>query len=265
MVVILAAGKGSRMGLKEGVSKCAVPLPGLSQRTSVSRLIDQFYLYGHREFIVVTGYGCKDVAIRTEVPTGANVHFVYNPCYLGNGCGYSVACGVSLASTNLIKDTYNMIIVEGDTVTSDDNVEYFCADKKGGNTEVLCRSSFYFSEKSVAVLADQRTQRVLKFLYDQSHQFDFKSISTVDCFYDSCQMWKFSYTDAQLISEKFNEYKIKADQNPFGDGSSGVFVINQNLFEIDMKARECAKPEEWINLNTQEDFDKLSNMSWYTE
>lgn len=261
MVVILAAGKGSRMGLKEGVSKCAVPLPGSDQLTSVSRLINQFYLYGHREFVVVIGYGGNAVAITTEVPTGANVHFVYNPCYLGNGCGYSVACGASLAPS-YIKDTYNMIIVEGDTVTSNDNIKYLCTDQKGRST-VLCRSSEYLSDRSVAVLADQRTQRVLRFIYDQKHKFDFKNISNVDCFYDSCQMWKFSYADALLISEKFNEYKLIADQNPFGAQDSGVFVINQNLFEIDMKARECAKPEEWINLNTKEDFDKLANLSWY--
>ena len=76
LVIILAAGKGSRMGLPEGQSKCGVIVPGLN-RSSVDRLIDQFYLRGERQFVVVLGYGAESV-VESISDHKNHIKFVYN-------------------------------------------------------------------------------------------------------------------------------------------------------------------------------------------
>lgn len=274
MVVILAAGKGSRMGLEEGVSKCAVPCVGTPEESTVSRLLRQFKEEGHEDFVIVTGYGAESVYKNTKIPKGARVHWVHNPRYADFGCCYSTALGVTVAvglmrshkDEEVSKDyaPYNsLIIVEGDTVTSYRNLMDF---HHGGLSplsrvsEVLCRESSFLSNKSVAVLTDEGS-RVRRFLYDQNHKFDFTQIAHIDKFYDSCQMWKFTYEDALLLSKVSQEYKMKVEIQNFGP-ENGVYLFNQILSKIEVKPLLCSESKSWFNLNTRDDLNNIKKLSF---
>ena len=81
MVIILAAGKSSRMRLKD-ISKCAIKIN--DEDTSVSRLIRQFELCGEHEFLIVIGHSCHCLVDSLRLTDRlfnpqTKIHYIYNP------------------------------------------------------------------------------------------------------------------------------------------------------------------------------------------
>lgn len=251
LVVILAAGKGSRMGLPEGQSKCGVIVPGL-ERSSVDRLVDQFFKKGERQFIVVLGYG-SDSVVKSISDHKNHIKFVYNQFYETHGCGYSL----SLVAPYLNSVTNGAVyILEGDSIYSDDNISTIYNYELSGS---LVRSSNYLSRRSVGVICDEINpecddyQKIISYVYDQSHEADFKNIKSLFSdgysLYESMQLWKIFGDNIKYFSESL--YPIKST-------SSNLYsyrnMIRHNRILLPIHSTD---PTRWINLNTKEDLNKV--------
>lgn len=250
LVIILAAGKGSRMGLPEGQSKCGVIVPGLN-RSSVDRLIDQFYLRGERQFVVVLGYGAESV-VESISNHADDINFVYNPFYESKGCGYSL----SLVGPYLRPSNDNIVyILEGDSIYSDRNIDTICSGVLSGS---LVRSSNYLSKRSVGVICneanlhDENYQKIISYVYDQSHQSDFESVKNLFkdgySLYESMQLWKITGQDIKYFLDTLSQFKLTSSNlYPYRD----MIRCNRMLLPI-----HSDDPTRWVNLNTKEDLNK---------
>lgn len=260
MVVILAAGKGSRMNLPAGVSKCSVKLP--DGRSSVQRLIDQFKELGEDWFVLVVGYGATSVSRSLDDLTGAVTTCIYNTKYEWRGCEYSLASAAYAFSCE-----EDVIIVEGDLVTTTENLRAIVESRE---TSVLVRPASLLSKKSVAVACDDTGSRVVKFLYDQDHQFDMRSLEkVVPRIYDSFQVWKISKEDVPDFKKGLLDYKKQADSKDSDyrlKMASGLLTINSHIINHSMTVRQVPKPLAWINLNSEDDIKSLNSSEclWYT-
>lgn len=252
MVVILAAGKGSRMGLRDGVSKCSVTLP--DGRSSVRRLIDQFINLGEKDFVVIVGYGAESVVKSVGNVTEASVCFVYNGNYDTRGCEYSLSCSAPILDIN--KD---LIIVEGDLVTTASNLE---AITQYHDNAVLVRPSSHLCDRSVAVVCSDDNRQVLKFLYDKCHTFDMKSLEKiVPQIYDSFQVWKISsgssLVDFKYLLKLYKEFADDESSDKDYKFESGLLSINEFVTRHVMSTVLVPDPDKWINLNSKDDIDRL--------
>jgi choline kinase len=260
MVVILAAGKGSRMHLKKDISKCSIVINETTQDTTITRLIKQFVRCGERRFTVIVGYGAESVinsinCHNFEVSGLYHVfiNYVYNPYYKKYGCEYSLSL-----IENLDDSLDDLIIVEGDLVVSDYNIKgIFCQDQ----TCVLCCSPEWISKKSVVIV--KRKGVVSQFLYDPSHETDFNSLSNKEKLYESMQIWKFVGShDVSCVKILFKEYRIKCEQG-VNTNASGLESINRFVDSYDMDCCLTQHNTEWMNLNTKEDIEDLKSQEWF--
>lgn len=265
MVVILAAGRSSRMNLNPGESKCALPLM-YSERcqvvSTVSRLILQMArLSPEREFVVVTGNGQEEVKRSVEWLTlpladfkllgDLKVSFVFNEEWDRSGSGMSLATGLlsTKASSRGVKDVY---IFEGDSVYSDDNIKKILEEE---STCCLVRRDEYLSDRSVAVLSHEDGKNVLAFVYDASHTLSVRSLRSTNVkIYDSMQIWKIHGYEDILDTE------LACDQ--VSHESTNVDPYNWIFSRADyaMKCIKSEDPEGWININTEQDFQDAQKL-----
>ena len=93
MVVIIAAGMGSRLRSDEGPPK---PLLQLNGRALILRVLDRFEEAGVHEAVVVVGHRAKEVMAGVEEGNlSLGVTFVTNPRYrMSNGLSVLAACDV---------------------------------------------------------------------------------------------------------------------------------------------------------------------------
>lgn len=250
MVIILAAGRGSRSGLSD-ISKCSVPLVE-NGMCSVSRLICQMSVY-ETKFLVVVGYQSESVINKVSddleryLNKTVDVTYVYNDRWGTIGSGFSLAiCYPYLSSCPPDESVY---IFEGDSVYSDDNIKALCSSPGG----VLVRDPNYLSVKSVCVLSLE--DHVVEFVYDTAHQLDFKGLSRCvgTCtLYESMQCWKLVsglltprlaiYTNKKLIAGHANPLLI-----------TNLAPINDYALMYKIPLIFSPSPDSWVNLNTEED------------
>lgn len=259
MVVILAAGQGSRMGLEEGVSKCSVKLP--DGRSSVRRLIDQFKSLGETKFVVVIGYGSDSVVKSVGTDHQVDVSYVYNGNYSDRGCNYSLAC-----AEGSIDSRENVIVVEGDLVTSDDNLQTIVDSTESA---VLVRPPCFLSEKSVAVICDDDCTQVLKFVYDKSHHFKMQDLPEIfSQVFDSSQVWKISRDNVLSFKNLLAYYKDACDFENCDEVfrmESGILSLNNLALSTKMRPLYVPSPDNWVNLNKSSDIELLAKEdSWYS-
>lgn len=252
MVIIMAAGRGSRMGLKEGTSKCSIHLDDFTKVCSVSNLINKFLRLGIDEnFTVVVGYSSTHLvdSINRSKDKSANVTYIYNNFWEDYGSGYSLSTAWST-----IQEDEPLYVVEGDSVFSRDNLSLISSCQ---NSSCLVRSKSYLSNRSVAVLTN--SDRVSAFVYDSTHSVDFSELSETNLeVYDSMQLWKVSPSDTKL----FKTILERIDRN-YNEGGSSGFKDQTNLVPFNrminltpMNFVETNDPEGWVNLNTKEDIKK---------
>lgn len=235
MVIILAAGRGSRMGLPDGISKCSIEING---ETPVNRLIRQFREQGEEKFKVVIGYGADSVIQSLK----EDCELVYNRFHSILGCAYSLSC-VDIEKEGTV------YIVEGDSIFSDENIHCIC---RSMSTSVLARSPEYITERSVSINNHARPDTT--FNYDKTHKYAFKCDD-----YESMQLWKIKGVDVTKLSTVLKIYHNSCSK--IGEGysdASGVFPLNL------MCSYFCPvvspDPEGWINLNTEDDIKKAKEM-----
>lgn len=259
MVVILAAGQGSRMKLKKGVSKCSVKINNTD--TSISRLVKQFYKYGQSKFAVIVGYGKESVINGVmdslkSFTTSVSCEFIDNPNYNKFGCEYSLSC---LTKSKLLTMEDDLIIVEGDLVTTDRNIEKICT---CSGTHILARSSQFLSKKSVAISYTNNDSclEVLRFIYDPHHRIDFSQYTT---YLDSMQIWRIKSKDLSIFYHALSQYKSECEsgtsENP---DASGLLSIGILCKATKMSVVMAPEPSEWMNLNTQKDIQDFNNKEW---
>lgn len=256
MVVILAAGQGSRMNLKEGISKCSALL--VDGNSTVGRLVNQFKSLGETKFIIVVGYGAESVVKMVEVNgesvPGVDITWIYNGKYKTRGCEYSLSC----AASSIDENEDHLIIVEGDLVTTTSNLSSIV---DTNCTSVLVRDSDHLCKKSVAVVCDDEDTVVVKFLYDKSHQFDMSSlVQIIPTVYDSFQVWRINKEDLEEFKYKLSQYKQYADDETSGQDfrmASGLLTINSLILDRTMRILPAPEPDSWINLNSEEDLNLL--------
>lgn len=245
----MAAGKGTRMGLPEGVNKCSIPLSRNKYDTTINRLIKQF---DQEVNVVVVGYGAESV-INSISPdylggdSSKKVHIVHNPLSEICGSGYTLYCAKELINNYCITgDEPCCYFAEGDSMYSDEIVDEFCYKT---SSSVLIRSPRYLSSRSVAVL--ERDRRVLSMIYDTSHQFNFQELSKINCndrieVYESMQLWKICGDQAKkTFIDNLTNNPYSTNLSPFLD------LIPEGLLETHYMSNDCS--ERWINLNTKED------------
>lgn len=200
MVVILAAGIGSRFGDSE-ISKCAVPLPlsYCGKETPITRLVRQFSEEGERRFTVIVGHCCSSVikALSVFEDKKLDIRFIYNPYYKSRGCSYSVQ-----KSFNVIKEVTKsgepLYIVEGDSVYGDSVIKSII---EFNGTGVVSRSGSFITSRSVVIKLDKNSDQVRNFSYDSKHQVNYENLDKTNI-RESMQIWKF------LSLEKlFNSFK----------------------------------------------------------
>lgn len=262
MVVVLAAGKGSRFsGLPEGTSKCSTRIFPQSPMTTISYLIDTVRsLKGHEEetFCIILGYGAQSVVdtLKQYDPGLKGIYFVYNPHYETRGCNYSLSCAYPY-----IKDQRSLLIVEGDSVYSKKNISEMLSHSFTG-TCVLSRSSDYLTCKSVGVVCNPGMNlndlSAFQFIYDQSHQDDLTHLLPYFIVKESMQMWKVCGDDAQALKSVLSEYYNGSEDN-YSFQESGVFSLNEMISRTStrMKVINSPDPNGWININTPEDVKRV--------
>ena len=244
--IILCAGIGRRIGLAEGKNKCAAAVQNTSSvQYSVSSLLEA----GVDVVIVVTGYGSDSVkgALSGSVDKGA-IHLVHNPWYDRHGCNYSLACGMEEASR---MEVGRVVIAEGDSLLHRKSVQKLC--QQNAIAASLVREKSYIDKKR-SVVAVGCKNKILRYEYDPLHQGYIYIGKDEEVLGESMQLWSFSGKPLEALKEELRAYKNMADQSREPMLHSGVYSINKIKVEIEPVC--SPKPEDWINLNTQQDLRK---------
>lgn len=251
--IILCAGIGSRIGLPKEQNKCALPMAGT---TPVGYTASALLKAGADKLIVVVGHASDSVknALKDYVERG-QVEFAVNPHYNWHGCNYSLACGMGGA---YIENAERVIIAEGDSLLHPGSIQQLLCQK--GMAASLIRSGLYVDyTRSVVAVGTQGA--ILRYEYDTTHTG--RSLSMLEgeeILGDSMQLWSFSGEPLQRLKEQLREYKREADKGEAPFVHSGVYSINRIGLRIEPIHSDY--PEDWINLNTQEDLRKAGNVKW---
>lgn len=268
MVVILAAGIGSRFGTSE-ISKCAVPLPlsSYGKETPITRLVRQFSERGQRRFTVIVGYNCSSVikALSVFEDKGLDIRFIYNSYYKTKGCSYSVQ-----KSLNVVGECLNLkeplYIVEGDSVYGDPVVDSIV---KFNDTCVAARSGSFITTRSVGIELIKNSDQVRNFFYDSKHQINYENLDKTNV-RESMQIWKFlSLNDLFSSFKRYEHLTNNIETKEFVSQTSGVFQINDaldyglSMRVMDVSQRKAPLDYQWVNINTKEDLESLEELTWF--
>jgi len=100
--IILAAGKGSRMG--QYTKKCPKGLLKIGGKEILKYTIDNFRSVGINDITILTGYQSKKIAFR-------GVNYIQNKDYMNTNMVYTFFCAKSLMNSNIIV-SYGDIVYE---------------------------------------------------------------------------------------------------------------------------------------------------------
>lgn len=251
--IILCAGVGSRIGLPPEQNKCAVPIAGTSpvRHCTVSLLHA-----GAGKITVVVGHAPDSVKnVLKDYEQSGQVTFVMNPYYNRHGCNYSLACGMA---SRFCQDAERVIIAEGDSMLNSSSM----AQLAGSTQEAasLVRSRRYV-DYTRSVIAVGEKKKILRYEYDAGHTGQPPTYSEGESIIgDSMQAWSFAGEDLQQLRRLLREYRKRADGGEIPFVHSGVYSINMLKTKIEPVFSE--HPDDWINLNTQEDLRKAVKMKW---
>lgn len=250
--IILCAGLGSRLGLAEGQNKCAVSIQDTSSvRYGVLSLLEA----GADFVIAVTGYASDSIEnALSDYMDQTDIHLVYNPWYGKHGCNYSLACGMAAAAE---MGARRVVIAEGDSLLHRASVQELFLKKASAAS--LLREKLYVDRRR-SVVAVGRKNKILRYEYDSLHSGDIYVGKDEDILGESMQLWSFSGNPLEALKEELRVYKSMADQGREPMLHSGVYSINQIKAEIEPVY--SPKPDDWINLNTQQDLRKAELTEW---
>ena len=278
--IILAAGKGSRLGsITEDRNKCTVDLGGT---TSLAHNIELLWEYEDVEnFIVVVGYKvdsvCREIERILKNNQHINIEVAFNPHYEDYGCEFSVAVGADRFD-HLKNPSSALYITEADSII-----------RPGSWSMRSCQSEDYVLLRDIDTINPKRSvvavgvndfysdriRKVDYFAYDPDHEnvIDYlrKSDEVIG---ESLQLWKFVRNKADLTYKLDQYYRAgmryvtgSADPSSLSfertKDASGLMTINNVLWSKGpMKGVMVGDDVEWINLNTMEDYKRALNADW---
>ena len=103
--------------------------------------------------------------------------------------------------------------------------------------------------------------KILRYEYDATHRGSLPVCSDRESVIgESMQLWSFSGQPLKQLIKQLREYKGEADRSEIPFVHSGVYSINRLKIQIEPVVSE--HPDDWINLNTQQDLRKAGNVKW---
>lgn len=251
--IVLCAGLGSRIGLPEGQNKCAAAVRETSPvQYGVSSLLEA----GVDQVIVVTGYASDSVRMALSDYEGdKRIRLIHNPCYSKHGCNYSLACGMEAVAA---EKAGRVIIAEGDSLLHRESIQQLVSQK--ADAASLVREKAYVDRKR-SVIAVGCKGKILRYEYDPSHTGQVSICKGgEDILGESMQLWSFSGRPLEVLKKLMMDYKSRADKGNEPMLHSGIYSINQ--IEMEIEPVLSRRPEDWINLNTQDDLRKAGMAEW---
>lgn len=253
--VVLCAGMGSRLHLSNGANKCAKLIGSISPvEYTVSKLVKA----GVPKVAVVVGYAASSVkeALKDFVHCGV-VELAENPFYNKYGCNYSLSCAIQAPC---IKECEKLIITEGDSLLHSDSI--FQIVREETDAASLVRSPEYV-DPTRSVIAMGIEGKINRYEYDTTHSGRLTLAKNgEEIIGESMQMWKFAGDTLRQLKKELEEYALRAQKGEESMLHSGVYSINR--LNLNIKPVFSEKPDEWINLNTQDDLRRAENAKWLT-
>lgn len=253
-VIILAAGQGSRMKIIG--SKCALSINN-ETGSSVNRLVSQLNSQGNNHnIVVVTGFDCNNVV--KSIRDQHNVKFAYNPYYATLGSAYSLACAYPYLDQEI-----PTFILEGDSIYSDDIINDYINNQVNDVNYILSRESRFLNKRSVITLKSLEEGRVLSLVYDPKHKLVPNSKNRLGTFtsfgidaFESMQIWRVDSNCTRVLADVLNwVYEIKGDFARQPDTKVINHLICTRGIPFEPILVDWCLENDWINLNTQEDFE----------
>lgn len=255
--VVLCAGTGSRAGLPPGVNKCAVSAGGIIPvRYQVEGMMDA----GIEKITVVTGYASETVqqALGDYEKAGI-VEFVENSRFDWHGCNYSLACGMAGRYASAAE---RVLVAEGDSLLNRDSVCQI-VDTASPAASLVRPASYIDFRRSVVAVGNSvgNSEKILRYEYDKTHTgHSIACGNEMHIIGDSMQVWSFSDGPLERLKGLLVEYRREADEGDRPMTHSGIYSIN--MLETGIEPVFSEHPDDWINLNTQEDLRKAGNAKW---
>jgi choline kinase len=133
--VILAAGRGARMGAKtQAVSKSVLPLGGT---TLLGRQLRQMAGRGVERVTVVVGYQASELAIALRGAADVEVTFVHNADWATTGSGWSL-----VQARDAMESGEPVLLTHGDIVYADGVLDGSLADAADGRSVTAADASW---------------------------------------------------------------------------------------------------------------------------
>lgn len=253
--VVLCAGMGSRLGLPDGVNKCANRIGGLSP---IEYTVSELVAAGIPKVAVVVGYAASSVREALKAFAGRGVvEFVENPFYDRHGCNYSLSCAIKAPC---VRACQRLIIAEGDSLLHRASILQIAGVE--ADAASLVRAPEYV-DPTRSVVAMGTEGQINRYAYDTTHKGRLPlAESGEEIIGESMQMWTFAGDTLRRLKEALEEYALSAQKAETPMLHSGVYSINQLGAKI--KPVFSEQPDQWINLNTQEDLKRAENAKWLT-
>lgn len=256
LALILAAGRGSRLaGLPDGVNKCAL---SIGETSPILHTVRAIRAVGDVRFLVVTGYAADSVRKALAPLRGsADITYVNNSLFAVHGCNYSLACAAAAGAFNGVK---RLLIAEGDSLLPPETI-HLLARAQDENAVLLRPSSFIIPSRSVIAIG--RKGKVRRFAYDPEHENAFTVAALApdeEVLGESMQLWTFSGGALADLTELLCRYAVAAERGGKPVLDSGVYSINKT--GASLSPVFATAPEEWINLNTEQDRQKAEMCAW---
>ena len=150
-----------------------------------------------------------------------------------------------------------MVIAEGDSLLHRASVQQLFLHK--AQAASLVREKAYVDDKR-SVIAIGHKHKILRYEYDTLHNGEIHIGQNEEILGESMQLWSFSGKPLEMLKEELGAYKDMADQAEEPMLHSGVYSINQ--IKTELEPVFSRRPEEWINLNTQQDLRKAGLTEW---
>jgi histidinol-phosphate/aromatic aminotransferase/cobyric acid decarboxylase-like protein/choline kinase len=237
--LILAAGKGSRMGeLTEHCPKCLVKVGGIP---IIDRTIDALKFAGITKLNVVVGYKSDILKKHLEQFTDLDISFTENPDYATTNNIYSLW----LAKDLLAED--DTILIESDLVFEKNLIKDIVSD----NSASLATVAKYEPWMDGTVTKIDEDGNIYDFI--GSKDFD---IRFVESYYKTVNIYKISKTASEKIIPTLGEAIEKTGKNSYYEEVFGI-LSKENRFLF--RAFDIANTK-WYEVDDTQDLDIASTM-----
>lgn len=250
--IVLCAGIGSRMKLPGNINKCAAKI---NTTSAVKHNVSTLLAHGYNKISIVTGFAeASVIGAAGAYRENPALSFIYNGRYDYHGCNYSLACGI-LSFTKL---PVRLLIIEGDSLHNPLAVGLF-NDVQTDCASLVRKKEYINLERSViAVGADDV---ITKYFYNQKHKSTPPELTQgEEIIGESMQIWSFAGKPLGKLYNLLKEYKDEADSGDKPMTESGVYSIN--MLNTPIAPIFTSYPDDWINLNTQNDYSKTEGIKW---